>query len=138
MIDQNAPHEERTVTQVSQEPGERQEVTYRSSTPVATAQFRARQLVWLAAGVVDAILALDFLFKLIGSSQVGFVSFIGGMATGLSAPFRGVLATNVTAGTHLAYWPDVVGIIVYTLAAWIVVTLVGIALAPRARAQGSR
>ena len=138
MIDQNAPHEETTVTQVSQEPGERQEVTYRSSTPVATSGFRARQLVWLAAGVVDAILALDFLFKLIGASSVGFVSFIGGMATGLSAPFRGVLATSVTAGAHVAYRPDVVGIVVYTMAAWIVVALVNIALAPRPRAQGSR
>lgn len=136
MIDPEAPREERTVTSVSQAPGERRETSYRSSTPVVTPGFQARQLLWLAMGVVDAILALDFLFKLIGAAAVGFVAFVGNLALPLAAPFRGVLTTNVGAGAHLAYWPDVVGIVVYSLAAWILIALVGIAAAPRTRVQG--
>lgn len=76
------------------------------------------QMVWLAAGVVAAILALDFVSKLI--------------AAALAAPFHGVLATTVTSGAHVAYWPNVVEIVVYGLAAWVVVRLVGTSNAPRA------
>lgn len=125
------------MTRVSREPGERRETTYRTSSAVTTPGFQLRQLVWLAAGVVDAIVALDFIFKLIGASSVGFVAFIASLAAALSAPFRGVMATNVNAASHVAYWPDVVAIVVYTLAAWIVVALIGIAARPRARQQRS-
>ncbi|MDA8331844.1 MAG: hypothetical protein M0027_11720 [Candidatus Dormibacteraeota bacterium] len=131
MIDPEAPQQEQTVTQVAQTPTGTQQYTYRASGPAATPAFRLRQLVWLAAGVVDVILALDFLFKLMGANQIGFVSFIGGLANALSAPFRGILATTVTAGAHVAYWPDVVAIVVYGIAAWIVVALIGIVAAPR-------
>ncbi|MHB8395547.1 MAG: hypothetical protein ACYDC5_13870 [Candidatus Dormibacteria bacterium] len=131
MIDPEAPQQEQTVTQVSQTPTGARESTYTSSRPSVTPGFRLRQLVWLAAGVVDAILALDFLFKIIGATSIGFVSFIGTLASGLSAPFRGILPTAVTAGAHVAFWPDVVAIIVFGLAAWIVVALIGIVAAPR-------
>ncbi len=134
MLDPEAPREEQSVTTVSQNPnpGTTQQSTDTATTPVATTGFKLRQLVWLAAGVVDAILALDFIFKLIGANAIGFVAFIGNLATALSSPFRGILATTVTAGAHVAYWPDVVAIVVYAIAAWIVVALIGIVATPRA------
>ncbi|MFZ0996478.1 MAG: hypothetical protein WAO09_10960 [Candidatus Dormiibacterota bacterium] len=124
-------HEEReeTVTTVGPAQSGQQTVT-RTSSSVAPAGFRAKSLVWLAAGVVDAILALDFVFKIAGSADVGFVSFIWSIASHLSAPFRGVLTSTVSTG-HYAYWPDIVGIVVYSIAAWIVAALIGIMAAPR-------
>lgn len=137
MIDPEAPREEQTTTRVSRAPGEQEETTFHSTTPVTTPAFQARQLIWLAAGVVDAILVLDFVFKVIGAGSVGFVAFIANLATALSAPFHGVLATSLSGAGHVAYWPDLAGIVVYSIAAWIVVALVGIAAAPRARQQRS-
>ncbi len=127
MIEPGAPQQEQTVTEVSETPTGTRQATYTKRTPTVTPAFRSRQFVWLAAGVVDAVLALDFLFKIIGANPIGFVSFIGGVASALSAPFRGILSTSVTAGAHVAYWPDVVAIVVYGIAAWIVVALIGIA-----------
>jgi len=57
------------------------------------------------------------------------------LAVALSAPFRGVLASSVTTG-HYAYWPDIVGIVVYLIAAWIVVVLIGILASPRPSQSG--
>ena len=86
---------------------------------------RLQSTVWLAVGVVDVILALDFVFKLLASANVGLVSFITTIAGSLAAPFRGVLASSVPTG-HYFYWPDVVAIVVFLIAAWIVVSLIGI------------
>lgn len=90
-------------------------------TPVAS---RLQSLVWPAVG--DVILALDFVFKLLASANVGFVGFISMVAGSLAAPFRGVLASSVPSSGHYFYWPDVVAIVVFLIAAWIVVSLIGI------------
>ncbi len=123
---------EETVTRVWESPGQRQETTYRTAGRVTTAGSPLSQLVWLAAGVVAAILALDSVCKLIAAGVVGVVPFIADIAAALAAPFQGVLATTVTSGAHLAYWPNVVAIVVYGLAAWVVVRLGEISTAPRA------
>jgi uncharacterized protein involved in cysteine biosynthesis len=63
----------------------------KKATPTTTA-------VWLAVGVVDVILALDFVFKLVAAANVGFLGFISMVAGSLAAPFRGVLASSVRDG----------------------------------------
>ncbi|MGA8207562.1 MAG: hypothetical protein WB801_05885 [Candidatus Dormiibacterota bacterium] len=129
MIEPEVEEREEKVTRVG--PAQSgQQTTTRTSSTVAPAGFRAKNLVWLAAAVVGAILALDFVFKIANSADVGFVSFVGSLASALSSPFRGVLASSVATG-HYAYWPDIVGIVVYSIAAWIVVALIGIIAAPR-------
>ncbi|MGH7643801.1 MAG: hypothetical protein ACRENX_12470 [Candidatus Dormibacteria bacterium] len=108
----------------------------RTTSTVSPMAFRLKSTVWLAAGVVDAVMALDFIFKLVASANVGFVGFISGVAGALSVPFSGVITTSVSTG-HYTYWPDVAGIVVYTIAAGIVVALVGIMAAHRPpRAEG--
>ena len=129
MMEPGVEEREETVTTTGPAQSGQQTVTRTSST-VAPPGLRLRNLVWLAAAVVNAILALDFLFKIAGSADVGFVSFIWSIASPLSAPFRGVLASTVSTG-HYAYWPDIAGIVVYSIAAWIVVGLIGIMAAPR-------
>ena len=87
---------------------------------------KLQSLVWLAVGVVDLILALDFVFKLLASANVGFVRLISMVAGSLAAPFRGVLTSSVPSSGHYFYWPDVVAMLVFLIAAWIVVSLIGI------------
>jgi hypothetical protein len=124
MSDPEVSEREETVTRVGSTGSGKQTVT-RTTGSVAPMASRAKSTVWLAVGVVDLVLALDFVFKLLASTAVGFVGFIASVATALAAPFRGVMATSVTTG-HYASWPNVVGIVVYLIAAWIVVSLIGI------------
>ncbi|HUY98366.1 MAG TPA: hypothetical protein VMW47_12240 [Verrucomicrobiae bacterium] len=124
---------------------EQQEVVTRSRTPtpqgeVATqsvyrrgasrpAGFRGQQLVWLLLGLVDSVLALDFLFRALGAGHAGFVSFVGTTGGSLSAPFAGIVSG--TANGHALRWAEIVAIIVWTLAAWFLVRGIAIASAPR-------
>ncbi len=94
---------------------------------------RLGQFAWLAAGVVDLVLALDFILKLAGANITGFVAFIGGLASSLAAPFEGIFANHYVASGRVTQWADVVAIVVYTAAAWIVVRLIEIASTPRSR-----
>ncbi|MGH7903330.1 MAG: YggT family protein [Candidatus Dormibacteraceae bacterium] len=103
-----------------------------STAPVATGySFRPVQLVWLATGIVDALVAIRFLLKLLGASPVsGFVSFIYGITDPLMAPFRGIFP--VTATNRSVVEPAaIVAFIVYLLLGWGVVTLIRILTTPR-------
>ncbi|HEY6538509.1 MAG TPA: hypothetical protein VI138_05640 [Candidatus Dormibacteraeota bacterium] len=131
MIEPEVSEREEAVTRVGPEGSGERTVTRTTST-VAPIGFRLKSTVWLAVGIVDAVLALDFIFKLLAAANVGFVGFIATVAAALAAPFRGVLASSVSTG-HYAYWPDVVGIVVYLVAAAIVVSLIGIMATPRPR-----
>ncbi len=116
--------QERTVTRVDPA-GSGEQTTTRATATVTPMSSRLQSAVWLVVGVVDVILALDFVFKLLAASNVGFVGFITGVAGSLNAPFRGVLATSVPNGHYFA-WPDVVAVVVYAIAAFIVVSLIRI------------
>ena len=94
---------------------------------------RLGQLVWLAAGVVDLVLALDFVLKLAGANITGFVAFIGGLASALAVPFAGIFTTHTAAVGRVTQWADIVAIIIYTAAAWIVVRLIEIVSARQPR-----
>ncbi len=81
---------------------------------------RLREFIWLSAGVVDAFLALDFLFRALGSVGGGFVNVVTEVGGVLASPFSGIVrgASPPTVG-HTADWPVLVAIVVYTAAAWI-------------------
>jgi hypothetical protein len=129
MIAPEVSEQERTATRVDPA-GNGEQTTTRTTATVTPVGSRLQSAVWLAVGIVGVILALDFVFKLLASANVGFVGFISGVAAYLSAPFGGVFATSVSTG-HYTYWPDVVGIVVYLIAAWIVVSLIGIMVGRR-------
>lgn len=92
--------------------------------------YRPVQLVWLAVGVVDGVLAIDFIFKILAAHAVGFVGFINAVAGALSVPFSGVFSTATATG-HVVRWADIIAIVVWTFAAWVVVRLITIASTPR-------
>jgi len=93
-------------------------------TAVVPVGYRARQLVWLCAGIVNAILALRFIFLGAGAGDSGFASFIYTAGSALAAPFRGIIGTTSAGNGHPLEWADLVAIAVYTLAAWIVAKIV--------------
>jgi hypothetical protein len=100
---------------------------YAGRTAVVPFGYRARQLVWLCAGIVNAILALRFIFLAAGAGDSGFASFIYATGSALVAPFRGIIGTSSAGNGHPLEWADLVAIAVYTLAAWVVAKIVMIA-----------
>ena len=88
--------------------------------------YRLIQLVWLAVGVVDVILALDFIFWVTKANNTGFAHYIYRIGGKLSAPFDGIFNTTATHTGSVLRWSDILAIVVYTVAAWIVAKLVRI------------
>jgi hypothetical protein len=93
--------------------------------------FRMIQLVWLIAVVVDIILALDFIFRAANAHNTGFAHYIYRLGGWLAAPFNGIFNTTTAANGAVIRWSDVLAVVVYTVAAWIVTRLVRITATPR-------
>ncbi len=88
---------------------------------------RLIQLVWLIAGVVDIILALDFVFRAVPANNTGFAHYIYRLGGWLGAPFDGIFnTTTANHGTSVFRWSDVLAVVIYSIAAWIVARLVRI------------
>lgn len=102
-----------------------------TAAPVATSGYsvgsRLIQLVWLLAGVADIILALDFAFRAVPANNTGFAHYIYRLGGWLAAPFDGIFnTTTANHGTSVFRWSDVLAVVIYTVAAWIVARLVRI------------
>jgi hypothetical protein len=104
---------------------------YSSRVGVYPVGYRTIQLIWLIAGVVDIILALDFIFRAASANNTGFAHYIYRLGGWLAAPFNGIFNNTATASGSVLRWGDVLAIAVYTVAAWIVTKLVRISATPR-------
>ena len=97
--------------------------------PVA---YRAVNLVWLVVGIIIAILAFDFFFRLADANDVGFASFIYGVGRVLAAPFDGIFGISTAVGTRsVIRWSDLLAMVVYALIGALIVKVVRITSAPR-------
>ena len=96
----------------------------------ATHNYRAVQIIWFATSLVTTLIAIRFVLRLLGASaQSGFVSLMYGLTDGLVAPFRAIFPTASTGSTvDIA---ALVGIVVYALIGWGLVSLVKLMTAPR-------
>ncbi|MDQ6857165.1 MAG: hypothetical protein M3Z57_08840 [Candidatus Dormibacteraeota bacterium] len=103
---------------------------YSSRVGVYPVGYRTIQLIWLIAGVVDIILALDFIFRAANANNTGFAHYIYRLGGWLAAPFNGIFNNTSANGTVLR-WGDVLAIVIYTVAAWIITKLVRISATPR-------
>ena len=108
---------------------------YTSRTSVTPVGSRASQAVWLIAGVVDIILALDFAFRAAGANNTGFAHYVYRLGEKLSVPFDGIFNTTVTNGKSVFRWADVLAVVIYSILAWVVVKAISIASTPK---TGSR
>jgi YggT family protein len=102
------------VTTTQQEPGRGQ----RQFT------FQASQLIWLLAGLLEALLALRFFLKLIGANAASpFAHLLYGVTGVFLAPFAGLTGTPASGGLVLEI-STVIAMIVYALLAWVIERLV--------------
>jgi hypothetical protein len=89
------------------------------------------ELVWLCLAVVDALLALDFLLRALAARASGVVGVVNRVGNLLAKPFDGVFnRPGVPRVDHTTFWAALVAIVVYTVAAWIVIRLLRLVAAP--------
>lgn len=88
--------------------------------------FRANQIVWYIAGVVDILLLFRFVLKAVGASPYAiFTNFVYSVTNVLIAPFQGILGVT-QAGNSLIEWSTIIAGIVYLCIAWAVAYLLDI------------
>lgn len=128
---------ERVVAETPMEPGSpagRSVTATRTTTFSGDPAYRGVQTVWVLLGITELIIALRVLFHALAATDTGFVSLMYGLGGALTAPFRGV--ADYTSGTTVVEVGSLIGMVVYVLAAYLVVKLVRVALAPhRSRAS---
>lgn len=101
--------------------------------PVPAYNYRAVQVVWFLAGLVDVVIAIRFVMKLLAAnSSSGFVSFMYNLSEPLVAPFRGIFGTPAAGGSVLEP-ASLVAIVIYSLIAWGIVALIRLLTAPKGR-----
>ena len=88
------------------------------------ATFKATQLIWLLLGILEMVLALRFIFKLIGVNAANtFASFIYGLTNLFVAPFASLTGAP-SAGGMVFEFSTLIAMIVYALVGWAVERLV--------------
>ncbi len=81
------------------------------------------RLLLIAIGVIDLVLAVNFVVVLAGAAATGFVVFLNDLAGAISVPFSGMFSTQISGVAHPLLWADVVAIVVWTVCAFIVIKI---------------
>jgi hypothetical protein len=86
--------------------------------------FKVTQLIWLLLGILEGVLALRFLFKLIGVNAANsFASFLYNLTDFFVKPFETLIGTPA-AGAMVFEIFTVIAMLVYALAFWALERLV--------------
>jgi uncharacterized membrane protein len=94
------------------------------------------QLVWLCAGIVEALIGLRVLLKLIGANpNNAFAAFAYNAAALFLAPFFGLTGSPAAGGSVLEV-PSIIAMLVYAFVAWGLVRVIGL-LFDRPMTRGS-
>lgn len=100
------------------------EVRERDEPIVGPSVFVAR-LVFFIFGVIIAFIALRFILLLLGANEGnGFVDLVYGISGVFVAPFYGIFGNTPQFGASIIDVSSIVAIIVYTLIAWAISSLV--------------
>lgn len=82
------------------------------------ATFKATQLIWLFLGILEALLALRFVFKLIGVNEANtFASFLYGLTNVFVAPFSSLMGAPSTQGMTFEF-STLIAMLIYALIGW--------------------
>lgn len=110
--DQQTTEVRQTNERVGNDNVRRETVARRSSVPGAVV---ARRVIYYIGGVIIALLALRFLFLLLGANQgSAFVDFIYGLSGIFVAPFSGIFG-EPTFGVSYFETSSLVAIVIYAL-----------------------
>lgn len=103
-----------------------QEVREREEPVVGPSVFAAR-LVFFIFGVIIAFIVLRFILLLLGANEGNaFVDLVYGISGVFVAPFYGIFGNTPQFGASVIDVSSIVAIIVYTLIAWAITSLVTI------------
>ncbi|MBI1862961.1 YggT family protein [Candidatus Microgenomates bacterium] len=88
---------------------------------------KTHQVIWYICLVIEVILIFRTLFKLLGANVESlFVSFIYGVSDVFAYPFLKMFDSSIVNKTEFE-WSIYVAMLVYIIAAWIIVSLIKIA-----------
>jgi uncharacterized protein YggT (Ycf19 family) len=87
--------------------------------------FKAYQIIWYIAGLLNALIALRMVFLLLGAQLTGFTQFLYNLTQPFVQPFWGIFGTPRLA-TGYFDTGAMVAIIIYSLIAWALAGLVDI------------
>lgn len=86
-----------------------------------------QRVVWFVAGLISTIIALRFIFLLLGANHdAGFTDFIYSLSAPFVAPFVGIFG-EPTYGTSVFEISSLLAIVIYLLIAWGIAKLFTIA-----------
>ncbi|MEI6478038.1 MAG: YggT family protein [bacterium] len=91
---------------------------------------KAGAYVWYVVGVLNVLIALRFVFLLLGAKNTGFTASLYQVTHPLIAPFAGIFSSP---GSDTGYFDtaSILAIAVYLLIAWGIVALIDISLRDR-------
>ena len=88
------------------------------------ATFKATQLIWLLLGILEVLLALRFVFKLIGVNAANsFASFLYGLTGVFVAPFASLTGAPAAEGMVFEF-STLIAMVVYALVGWAIERLI--------------
>jgi hypothetical protein len=90
------------------------------------AEHRVRQAIWLVVGAVDAVVGLDFVFRLIEASNTGVAHLIFVAGSWLAGPFDGIFARVPRIAGLTLRWSDLLVLLLATVIGWQVVKVAGL------------
>lgn len=87
----------------------------------------AQRIVWFIIGLINIIIALRFIFLLLGANKgAGFTDFIYSMSAPFVAPFVGIFGEPVY-GESVFEISSLLAIVIYTLIGWGIAKLITLA-----------
>jgi len=88
-------------------------------------------VVYFILGVLEVILALRFIFRLLGANESsGFVTFLYGLSHVFVAPFNGIFNDQTIGNVSVFEVSTLVAMVLYALIAWGIVSLGRVVFAP--------
>lgn len=100
--------------------------------PRRTGFWSAANIIYLLFGLLEALLAFRFVFRLLGANPAaGFVRFIYNITDPFISPFVGIFGTasNPGVSTVSVFEPaTLIAMAVYALVAWLIVRLIAAAV----------
>lgn len=86
-----------------------------------------QRIVWFVIGLINVIIALRFIFLLLGANQgAGFTDFVYSVSAPLVAPFVGIFGEPVY-GESVFEISSLLAIVIYTLIGWGIAKLLTLA-----------
>jgi hypothetical protein len=90
----------------------------------ANARYWITTVIYFLLGVLEVILALRFIFRLLGANQYnGFIQFLYGLSSAFVGPFNGIFNDQTIGSASVFEVSTLIAMLVYALIAWGLVSL---------------